>query len=329
LQVQENREAVSQKFRRENNLVFKPEQIIISSGAKHSLANVLLALINPGDEVILLAPFWGTYRQLIRFLGAKPVIIETTIENGFKAGREQIKRAITPKTKALILNSPSNPAGCVYSADELRGIADIVSGYKYLYIISDEIYEHINFTGPHETIGQFDFIKDRTIIINGVSKGYAMTGWRIGYLGAPAWLAKACSTIQGHTTSGACSVSQMAAIAALQSGLELPKLMKNIYQKRRDMIRDLLHDITGLKVNNPDGTFYIYPDISAFLGTSSGKRTINTDLDLCMYLLEEAHVALVPGSAFGNERCIRISFATSEERIIIGMGRIKKALADL
>jgi aspartate aminotransferase len=322
--------AISAKLKRENNLDYATDQIVVSCGAKHSLANVILSLVNKGDEVIVPAPYWVSYIEMVKLAEGVNIVVPTTIDNDFKITPDQLKKAITPKTKALFLCSPSNPTGSLYSRDELKAIADVIASVNHdIYIISDEIYEHINFVGKHESIAQFDFIRDKVIIVNGVSKGYAMTGWRIGYIAAPKWIAKACDKIQGQTTSGASSISQMASVAALNSDSSCIVEMVSAFKRRRDLVVSLVKDIKGLKYNNPEGAFYLFPKVDYFFGKSDGKTAIKNADELCLYLLENAHVALVSGSAFGSDDYIRFSYATSDEKLVEAMKRIKEALEKL
>lgn len=322
--------AISAKLKRENNLDYATDQIVVSCGAKHSLANVILSLVNKGDEVIVPAPYWVSYIEMVKLAEGVNIVVPTTIDNDFKITPDQLKKAITPKTKALFLCSPSNPTGSLYSRDELKAIADVIASVNHdIYIISDEIYEHINFVGKHESIAQFDFIRDKVIVVNGVSKGYAMTGWRIGYIAAPKWIAKACDKIQGQTTSGASSISQMASVAALNSDSSCITEMVAAFKRRRDLVISLVKDIKGLQYNNPEGAFYLFPKVDYFFGKSDGKTTIKNADELCLYLLENAHVALVSGSAFGSDDYVRFSYATSDERLVEAMKRIKEALAKL
>ncbi|MDK2977619.1 MAG: aspartate aminotransferase [Bacteroidales bacterium] len=323
-------QAISDKLKRENNLDYDKDQIIVSNGAKHSLANVILSIVNKDDEVIVPAPYWVSYVELVKLAEGKNVVIEAGIENDFKITPEQLKKAITPKTKALFLCSPSNPSGSVYSRDELKAIAEVIDAAEQdIYILSDEIYEHINFVGKHESIAQFDFIRDKVIIINGVSKGYAMTGWRIGYIAAPKWLAKACNKIQGQMTSGASSISQMASIAALNSDSSCITEMVDAFKRRRDLVIELMKDIKGLKNNVPQGAFYLFPEASYYFGKTDGNRTIENAMDLCIYILEKAHVATVPGDAFGSPNYIRFSYATSDGQLREALKRMKKVLDEL
>jgi aspartate aminotransferase len=323
------RKAISEKFKRENNLDYKPEQIIVSTGAKQSIANVVLSLINPGDEVIVPTPYWVSYSQIIQLAGGVPVFVQTNVENDFKPTPEQIKAAITDKTKLFIFSSPCNPSGTILSKDELKGIAEILKPYENIFILSDEIYEHIRFGVHHESIAQFDFIKDRVIIVNGVSKGYAMTGWRIGYIGAPLAIAKACDKMQGQFTSGACSIAQKAALEAVSSDWSMYNFMQESFQQRRDLTISLIKDIPGLKYNIPQGAFYVFPDVTHYFGKKFEDSVINNATDLCIYLLKEAKVSIVTGEAFGDNRCVRLSYATSEALLTEAMKRIKEALAKL
>jgi aspartate aminotransferase len=323
------RKAISTKFKVENGIDYTPDQIIVSAGGKHSLINVLLSIINPGEEVIILAPYWVSYYDQIILAGGKPVIVEATLENDFKVSPEQLDAAITGKTRLIIFNSPSNPTGMVYDRDEMEKIAGIVEKHEGLFIMSDEIYEHIIFSGKHVSMASFDFIYDRVITVNGVSKGYAMTGWRIGYIGAPLWIAKACNKLQGQFTSGVCSIAQRAALAAIQGTGESQKIMKEAFLRRRDLICDLLKDVKGLKVRIPQGAFYVLPDISYYLGKSDGGTKIGTSDDLALYLLDIAQVATVGGDAFGAPTCLRISYATSDDLLIEAVKRITVALGRL
>ncbi|MBM3403685.1 MAG: pyridoxal phosphate-dependent aminotransferase [Bacteroidetes bacterium] len=325
------RKAICDKFLRDNNLAFKPDQIVVSNGAKQSIANVVLCLLNPGDEVIIPSPYWVTYKEVIKLAEAKPVYIHATIENEFKIGPEQLKQAITPKSKLFIFSSPCNPTGTVYSKDELRELAEVFAGYPQVYILSDEIYEHINFVGKHETIAQFEAIRDRVIIANGVSKGYAMTGWRIGYIGANRTIAHACEKLQSQFTSGPSGISQRAALKAIAEGGQHEEMrsMLAAFRERRDLLIDMLQKVPGIKVNHPEGAFYLFTNITYYFGKTDGNITINTCDDLAMYLLNKAFVALIPGSAFGNPNCIRFSYATSKENLTEAVKRIEKALGKL
>ncbi len=325
----ELRESISKKFKRDNNLDYTADQIVVSTGAKQSIANVILTMINPGDEVIVPSPYWVSYIELIKLAEGVPVIIKSDISQDFKITPAQLRSAITPKTKMLILSTPCNPTGSVYSRDELKAIAEVVAEFPELYILSDEIYEHINFAGGHESIAQFDFIKDRVITINGVSKSFAMTGWRVGFMGAPVWIAKACDKLQGQITSNTSSISQKATRTAMEMDPQTIQPMRNEFKKRRDLALYILRQIPGLKTNTPQGAFYIFPDISYYFGKSDGTNMINSSTDLCSYLLDQAHVALVPGSAFGDDNYVRLSYAISQDKLTEALGRIKKALAEL
>ncbi|MBN2612532.1 MAG: pyridoxal phosphate-dependent aminotransferase [Bacteroidales bacterium] len=319
--------AVSEKFKRENNLDFAPEQIVVSTGAKNSLANAILALIDKDDEVVIPAPYWVTYAELVKLAEGKNVVINGSIDNDFKVTPQQIEKAITPKTKAFLLCSPNNPSGTFYNKEELEAIARVIEKHPRVFVITDEIYEHINFTGRHESIGQFDFIKDRVVIINGVSKAYAMTGWRIGYMAAPLWLAKACIKLQGQLITGATTIAQRAAIEALMGDQSCVAEMNVAFKRRRDLVLNLIKEIPGLKTSVPGGAFYVFPQVSSYFGKSDGVNTIKSSNDLCLYLLDKAHLATVPGEAFGEPTCIRISFATADENLTEAMARMKHALA--
>jgi len=323
------RNAISAKFKEENGLTYTPEQIVVSAGGKHSLINVILSVVDPGEEVIIIAPYWVSYYDQIILAEGKPVIVKTTIENDFKVTPEQLEKSITPNTRLLIFNSPSNPTGMVYSKAEMKALADVLAKYPEVLIISDEIYEHITFSGSHVSMASFDSITDRVITVNGVSKAYAMTGWRIGYIGAPLWIAKACTKLQGQFTSGVSSISQRAALAAVTSKSDSREKMKVAFQRRRDLICGLLKAVKGLKVSIPEGAFYVMPDITYFFGKSYNGVSVNNSDDLAMYLLSEARVALVAGSAFGAPECVRISYATADEKIIEAVKRIKEALEKL
>jgi aspartate aminotransferase len=320
------REAISKKFKEENGVDYTCDQIVVSAGGKHSLINVILSIINPGDEVIILAPYWVSYYDQIILAGGKPVIVEGLLENDFKIKPGQLESVITAKTRLIIFNSPSNPTGMVYTGEEMEKIARIVERHEGLFIISDEIYEHIIFEGKHVSMASFNFIYDRVITVNGVSKGYAMTGWRIGYIGAPLWLAKACNKLQGQFTSGVCSIAQRAALAAIEGKGDSRQVMKEAFLRRRNLICGLLKDVKGLKIRVPQGAFYVMPDISYYLGKSHGNlKIINSD-DLSLFLLDKAQVAVVGGDAFGAPNCIRISYANSDELLIEAVKRIKTAL---
>lgn len=323
------REAISNKFRVENGLEYAPDQIIVSAGGKHSLINVILSIVNPGDEVIILAPYWVSYYDQVILAGGKPVVVEGTLDNDFKVSAAQLEAAITPKTRLMIFNSPSNPTGMVYSYGEMEGIAEVIAKHEGLFVISDEIYEHIIFEGKHVSLASFGFIYDRVITVNGVSKGYAMTGWRIGYIGAPLWIAKACNKLQGQFTSGVCSIAQRAALAALLTDDGSRQSMKEAFLRRRNLICGLLKAIKGLKVRIPQGAFYVMPDITYYLGKSDGSTVINNSDDLALYLLDKARVAVVGGDAFGAPNCIRISYANSDELLVEAVKRISAALEEL
>ena len=326
----ELREAICTKFKRDNNLDFTPEQIVTSTGAKQSLANLCLSLLNPEDEVLLPCPYWVSYAEIIKLAEGSPIEIPSTIASDFKVSAEQIEEAITPKTKLLMFSSPCNPSGTVYTKDELTAIAKMLEKYPDIYIVSDEIYEHINFTNAHFSIGTIPSMKDRTITVNGVSKGFAMTGWRVGFIGAPLWVAKACNKIQGQITSATCAIAQKATETAM---LAEPKSitinMKNTFLERRNILLEKLNEIPGIKCNIPKGAFYIFPDVSYYFGKKDGEKLIENANDLCMYLLNKAHVALVSGTAFGNPECIRISYAASDEKLIEATKRMKEKLAQL
>lgn len=323
------REAIVRKLKRENGLDYMPAQISVSNGAKQGVCNTVMALVNKGDEVIIPAPYWVSYPQMVKMADGEPVIVNTGFEQDFKMTAQQLEQAITPKTRLLILCSPSNPTGSVYSREELQKLAEVILRHDGVYVLADEIYEHINYTGHHESIAQFEGMQERCIIVNGVSKAYAMTGWRIGYIAAPEWIVKGCNKLQGQYTSGPCSVSQKAAEAAYDSPQSCVEEMRKAFERRRNLIVDLAKDIPGLEVNCPQGAFYLFPKCSSFFGKSDGTRVINSSTDLAMYLLEEAHVATVGGDAFGDSDCFRMSYATSDENIRTAMGRIKAALGKL
>jgi aspartate aminotransferase len=323
------REAISKKFKDENGINYSPEQIIVSAGGKHSLINVILSIVNPGDEVIILAPYWVSYWDQIIIAEGKPVVIKAKLENDFKIRPEQLEAAITNKTRLIIFNSPSNPTGMVYSREEIEKIARVVEKHEGVFIISDEIYEHIIFTGEHISLASFDFIYDKVITVNGVSKGYAMTGWRIGYIGAPLWIAKACDKLQGQFTSGVCSIAQRAALSAIQGKGDSRQVMKLAFLRRRDLICGLLKEIKGIKLRIPQGAFYVMPDISFYFAKSDGETKITNSDDLALYLLDKAQVATVAGDAFGAPECLRISYATSDDLLVEAVKRIKGALERL
>ena len=323
------RQAIARKLERENHLHYTPAEILVSNGAKQSVCNTVMALVNDGEEVIIPAPYWVSYPQMVLLAGGKPVIVEAGFEQNFKMTPAQLEAAITPKTRMIILCSPSNPTGSVYSKDELQALAEVILKHEDLFVLADEIYEHINYIGKHESIAQFPGMKERAIIVNGVSKAYAMTGWRIGYIAAPEWIVKGCNKLQGQYTSGPCSVSQKAAEFAYVGDQQCVEDMRQAFERRRDLIVKLAKEIPGLEVNVPEGAFYLFPKCSSFFGKSDGKTTINNSTDFAMYLLEKGHVATVGGDAFGDAACFRMSYATSDENIIEAMRRIKEVLADL
>lgn len=323
------RKAIVAKLKNENALDYSTNEILVSNGAKQCVCNAVMALVNPGEEVIIPAPYWVSYPQMVKLAGGTPVIVNAGFEQDFKMTPQQLEAAITPKTRMLILCSPSNPTGSVYSKDELAALAEVIKRHEGLYVLADEIYEHINYVGHHESIAQFPGMKERTIIVNGVSKAYAMTGWRIGFLAAPEWIVKGCNKLQGQYTSGPCSVSQKAAEAAYTSSQECVETMRKAFERRRDLIVELAKDIEGLEVNFPQGAFYLFPKCSSFYGKTDGTRIINSSTDLALYLLEVAHVATVGGDAFGDPECFRMSYATSDDNIREAMRRIKTALGQL
>ena len=325
----ELKKAIVAKLKNENGLDYLPSQILCSNGAKQSVCNAIMALVNQGDEVIIPAPYWVSYPQMVLLAEGTPVAVPTTIEQDFKMTPEQLEQAITPRTRAIILCSPSNPTGSVYSAAELEALKDVLLKHERVMIIADEIYEHINYVGAHASMAQFPDIKDRVVIVNGVSKAYAMTGWRIGFIAAPEWVVKGCNKLQGQYTSGPCSVSQKAAEAAYTGSQECVEVMRQAFERRRDLIVRLAREIPGLEVNNPQGAFYLFPKCSSFFGKRDGDRVINNSTDLAMYLLEVGHVATVGGDAFGSPECFRMSYATSEENIVEAMRRIADTLARL
>ena len=329
----ELRRAIVDKLKKENSLDYTVNEVLVSNGAKQSVCNTVMALVNPGEEVIIPAPYWVSYPQMVLLAGGTPVVVEATFEQNFKMTAEQLEAAITPKTRMVILCSPSNPTGSVYNKEELRALAEVILKHNDLYVLADEIYEHINYVGRHESIAQFPGMKERTILVNGVSKAYAMTGWRIGYIAAPEWIVKGCNKLQGQYTSGPCSVSQKAAEFAYTQSQECVEQMRQAFERRRNLIVDLAKDIPGLEVNVPEGAFYLFPKCSSFYGSvcSSGStpKTIANSTDLALYLLEEAHVATVGGDAFGDPDCFRMSYATSDDNIREAMRRIKVALAKL
>lgn len=338
----ELKKAICAKFKRDNNLDYTPDQIIVSTGAKQSIYQVVMALVNPDDEVIIPAPFWVSYKAIVQLAEGKSVYIQTQIENDFKVTPEQLRAAITPKTKMMIFSSPSNPTGMLYSHDELKALAEVLRDYPNIFVVADEIYEHINFGGKHESMAQFDWMKERTITVNGVAKGFAMTGWRIGFIGAPVAIAKACNKLQGQVTSATCSIAQRATIKAMEMDPKTSKdiiEMRNIFMKRRDMVFELLQQVPGFKVRLPKGAFYFFPEVSSLYGKNVpadsafaqkyGKTKIENSTDFCMYILYDANVALVMGSAFGDDKCVRLSYATSEDKLREAVKRIKTAVENM
>lgn len=323
------RKAIVAKLKNENNLTYTTDQIIVSGGAKQSVCNVLLSIIDKGDEVIVPAPYWVSYVEMVKLAEGTNVIISAGIEQDFKITPAQLEAAITPKTKALILCSPSNPTGSVYSKEELAGLAEVLAKYPNIIVISDEIYEHISYVGKHESIAQFDSIHDRVVIVNGVSKAYAMTGWRIGFIAAPLWIAKACNKLQSQYTSGPCSVAQKAAEAAFNGDQSCVEEMRAAFERRRNLVVELCKEIPGMKLNVPEGAFYLFPEVSSYYGKSADGRLIKDGNDLAMYLLEVGHVATVGGGAFGSPECLRFSYATSDENLVEAIKRIKESLAKL
>ena len=324
------RKAIVAKLKNENQLDYTINEILVSNGAKQSVCNTVMALVNDGEEVIIPTPYWVSYPQMALLAGGKPVFVEAGFEQNFKMTAAQLEAAITPKTRLIILCSPSNPTGSVYSHEELKALADVILKHEDLFVLADEIYEHINYIGKHESIAQFEGMKERSIIVNGVSKAYAMTGWRIGYIAAPEWIVKGCNKLQGQYTSGPCSVSQKAAEFAYTQSQQCVEDMRQAFERRRDLIVKLAKDIPGLEVNVPEGAFYLFPKCSSFYGkkTPDGK-VIENSTDLAMYLLEQGHVATVGGDAFGDPQCFRMSYATSDENIVEAMRRIKETLAEL
>ena len=322
----ELREAIVAKFKRDNDLEFTTDQIVVSNGAKQSIANICLALLNPGDEVIIFAPYWVSYSEIVKFAGGTPVAVHADISADFKVNAKQLDDAINPKTKAILFSSPCNPTGSVYTKDELSALVDVIDNYDDLFIISDEIYEHINFTEAHASIGAFDKVKDQTITVNGMSKGFAMTGWRLGYMGAPKWIADACKKVQGQFTSGATSFGQKAAAVALSTDLKPTLEMKAAFLKRKSLVKTLLDDIPGVVANDPKGAFYFFADISYYFGKTDGVFTISDASSFCEVILQQAHVAVVTGSAFGDDNCFRISYASSEDMLTEALTRMKNCL---
>ncbi|MBQ0164508.1 MAG: pyridoxal phosphate-dependent aminotransferase [Bacteroidales bacterium] len=323
------REAICRKLQKENNLSYTPAQISVGNGAKQSVCNTVMAVVSPGDEVIIPAPYWVSYPQMVLMADGKPVFVEATFEQDFKLTPAQLEAAITERTRAIILCAPSNPTGSVYTQDELEGLAEVLRRHPQVFVISDEIYEHINYLGHHASIALCDGMKERTAVINGVSKAYAMTGWRIGYVAAPAEIVKAVNKLQGQYTSNPCSISQAAAIAAYDGPQECVEEMRQAFQRRRDLIVKLAKEVPGFEVNQPEGAFYLFPKCSSYFGKTDGERTIKDSLDFAMYLLEVAHVATVGGAAFGSPECFRMSYATSDENIVEAIRRIKEACSKL
>ena len=323
------RKAICEKLKKENNLTYTPDQIVCSNGAKQSICNVILAIVNKGDEVIIPAPYWVSYPEMVKLAEGTPVVVSAGIDQDFKISADQLESAITSKTKAVILCSPSNPTGSVYSKTELKALADVLAKHPHVYVMSDEIYEHINYIGKHESIAQFEELNNQMIIVNGVSKCYAMTGWRIGWIAAPKAIAAACSKLQGQYTSGPCSISQKAALAAYQGSMDEVEKMRQAFERRKKLVFDLLSDIDGIEVNDPQGAFYMFPQCSSFFGKSFEGRVIKDSADLAIYLLEVGHVACVAGNAFGAPDNIRLSYATSDENLVEAVGRIKEALGKL
>jgi len=328
----DTREAISRKFKRDNNLDYAPEQIVVSTGGKQALYQVVQVLVNPGDEVIIPTPFWVSYKEFVHLAEGVVVPLKTKIENKFKMTPEQLEAAITPKTKLIIFSSPSNPTGMLYSKEELKGLAQVIARHENVYVVCDEIYEHINYVGKHESIAQFPEIFDRVVTVNGLAKGFAMTGWRVGYIGAPLAIAKACNKLQGQVTSATCSIALKACVCAMEMDPTTSKdiiNMRETFRKRRDMVYQLLSEIPGVKVAMPEGAFYFFPDVSSYYGKSFNGKKIENSTDMAFYLLNEANVATVMGSAFGDDTCIRLSYATSEDLLREALRRIKEALANL
>lgn len=326
---QDLREALAAKYQKENHVPYKAENIVVSNGAKHSIANAMLALLNPGDEVIIFSPYWVSYEAVVKLAEAVPVFVQGQMENDFKVTAAQVEAAITPRTRIVIYSSPCNPTGSVFRKAELEAISKVILQHEDIVVIADEIYEHINFIGDQTSMASLPGMFDRTITVNGFAKGYAMTGWRVGYIGAPTWIAKGCNKIQGQLTSANCSIAQRAALAAITGDQEPTHQMVAEYKKRRGIVYDLLKEIPGIKANFPEGAFYFFPDVSEYFGKSDGSLTISNADDFCMYMLEKAHVSLVPGDAFGDKNCVRLSYAASEEDLRAALKQIKEALAEL
>ncbi len=326
---QDLREAIAAKYQKDNNVPYKAENIVVSNGAKQSIANVMLALLNPGDEVIIFSPFWVSYDALVRLTEAKPVLVKGTLENDFKVTAQQVEKAVTSKTKAIIFSSPCNPTGSVFSKKELEDISKVVLKHPNLLVIADEIYEHINFTGDQTSIASLPGMLERTITVNGFAKGFAMTGWRVGYIAAPKWIADGSNKVQGQITSANCSISQRGALAAITGDLAPTKKMVEEYQKRREIVHQLLTEIPGVKANHPQGAFYFFPDVSSYFGKSDGEKKIANSDDFCLWMLEKGRVSLVPGGAFGDDNCVRLSYAASEKDLREAMKRMKETLSTL
>jgi aspartate aminotransferase len=321
--------AISQKLKNENNLDYATDQIVVSNGAKHSITNALFCLVDPGDEVIIPSPYWVSYSEQVKLVEGTSILINAPIERDFKITAAQLEKAITPKTKVFLICSPCNPTGSVYSKEELKAMADVLAKHPRIFIVADEIYEHINFVGKHESFAQFENIKDRVVIVNGVSKAYAMTGWRIGYMAGPKWLAKAFNKLQSQMTTGASSIAQKAAVAALTADNSFTKKMNETFRKRRDFVVGKIKEMKGVKINVPEGAFYVFPDVSSFYGKSDGESVIKNSNDICLYLLSKGFIATVPGSAFGDDKYIRISYATADDKLAEAMKRMKSALEKL
>lgn len=325
----ELRQAICEKLSRDNGLDYTPEQVVVSTGAKQSIANAVLCLVNPGEEVIVPSPFWVSYREIVKMAEGVEVNIQAGIENDFKITARQLEAAITPKTKLFMFSSPCNPTGSVYTREELKQLAGVFARHPHVYILADEIYEHINFSGKHESIAQFEEIRDRVIIINGVSKGFAMTGWRLGYMASNPEIAKACNKLQGQVTSGTCSIAQMAGVEAMKTDPAETRSMLDKFRERRDLVLSLMRDIPGIQTNEPQGAFYVFANVKSFFGKSDGTTRVENAPDLCMYLLNKVFVAMVPGDAFGDPECVRLSYATSNDLLEEAIRRIRQALAEL
>ena len=325
----ELRQAISKKLKRDNKLEYSADQIVVSTGAKQSIANICLSLLNSGDEVILPAPYWVSYYELVKLGEATPIVVKSSIDNDFKMSPQALENAISPNTKMVIFSSPCNPSGTVYSQQELKELAKVLENYPNIYVVSDEIYELINYGVEHFSIARIESIKNRVITVNGVSKGFAMTGWRVGYIAAPQWIASACIKIQGQVTSATCAIAQKATETAMLASPSEVKYMRKAFHKRRDLMLEMLSEIPGIKTNKPDGAFYIFPDVSHYFGKNDGEKTIYNSNDFCMFILNDAYVALVSGEAFGSPNCVRISYAANEENLIEAVKRMKKSLAKL